>query len=89
MSIVKSTINLLGIPVRDRVTGFRGTVTSVSFDLYGCVQATVDAGFNDKNERVAHWFDVARLEPTGDERVMKVPAFAAPDHGPADKGIGR
>jgi hypothetical protein len=34
-------LKLLGTKVRDVVTGFVGIVTSVSFDLYGCVQAVV------------------------------------------------
>lgn len=36
-----SYMELLGRHVTDRVTNFQGVVTSVSFDLYGCVQCVV------------------------------------------------
>ena len=32
-------LELLGQKVEDKVTGFRGVVTTISFDLYGCIQA--------------------------------------------------
>ena len=32
---------LLGMKVKDKVTGYSGVVTSLSFDLYGCVQAVI------------------------------------------------
>jgi hypothetical protein len=90
-------INLLGIKVRDRVTNFEGVVSSVSFDLYGCVQAAVNPPI-DKDGKLpdGRWFDVHRLEPLGAEHVMPVPAFesappkfgakpATHTHGPAEK----
>lgn len=68
---------MLGQKVEDRVTGFKGVVTSVSFDLYGCVQCIVDAGFQgDKQERSAQWFDHKRLKVLDAERVMPLPEFA-------------
>lgn len=93
---VRASVALLGHNARDKVTGFSGVVTSISLDLYGCAQATVDAGFiGDKKERVAHWFDVNRLEVTSTERVMELPEYLAAldvpagavDHGrgPAEK----
>lgn len=38
MKTVEETLAVLGLPVRDKVTGFDGVITSVSFDLYGCIQ---------------------------------------------------
>ncbi len=38
---VNEHIKFLGLQVRDEVTGFSGVVTSMSFDLYGCIQAVV------------------------------------------------
>lgn len=86
--------DLLGHLCRDRVSGHRGVADTVSFDLYGCVQVTLNGGFDEKGERRAsHWFDFNRLELVGDERVMTPPDFrldrATPErtweHGPADK----
>lgn len=83
MEIVKH-IDLLGQRAKDRVTGFEGVVTSVSFDLYGCIQAVVNPGL-DKAGKVqdAHWFDVNRLDLAKSKRVMPVPDF---DHGPVAEG---
>ena len=38
---VSTHMKLLGHKVEDKVTGFKGVVSSLSFDLYGCVQAVV------------------------------------------------
>ena len=77
-------LQILGLPVKDRVTGFEGVVSSVSFDLYGCVQcivtpktATADQApkLND-----SHWFDFKRLEvKKGAKAVMELPDFTKPE----------
>lgn len=67
-------LSLLGLPVRDRVTGFVGIVTTISFDLYGCIQAIVSPGLHEGKLADAAWFDTKRLEVTGD-RVMDQPTF--------------
>lgn len=82
-------LKLLGMPVKDRVTGATGVVTSVSFDLYGCIQAIVHPGLDqDGKAREQHWFDVNRLQLAGNVAVMPAPDYAreAPDNrGPAEK----
>jgi hypothetical protein len=66
----------LGKKIKDRVTGATGVVTSVSFDLYGCVQAVVVPPLNEKGELLGgKWFDVSRLEIEDDARVMPLPAW--------------
>ncbi len=99
--ILTDYLSLLGLRVKDAVTGFAGVVTSVSFDLYGCVQAVVTPSGVDKDEKMkqGHWLDVNRLvieDPCG---VMPVPdykprmpsvitsagATQAGTHGPAEK----
>ncbi len=71
-------MKLLGLLVRDLVTGTEGVVTSISFDLYGCVQAIVNPGLdNDGKPKGVLWFDVARLVVTGEKPVMPVPDFGA------------
>jgi hypothetical protein len=74
-------MRLLGLKVRDAVTGFKGVVVTISFDLFGCVQAVVmppvffEASGEPKLEE-SRWFDVKRLEVTDDHPVMILPTFA-------------
>jgi hypothetical protein len=69
-------MNLLGHRVEDRVTGFKGIVSSVCFDLYGCIQATVNPGIGkDGKPQDSHWFDVNRLKITSKTPVMERPVF--------------
>jgi hypothetical protein len=72
-----SHIGLLGLKAKDVVTGFSGVVSSVSFDLYGCVQAVISPG-TDKDGQMqrGEWFDVARIEITDARPVMEVPDFS-------------
>jgi hypothetical protein len=88
---VKEHLKLLGLPVKDRVTGCTGIVASIGFDLYGCIQAIVNPG-KDKDGKLQEsiWFDVARLEVTDTTPVMAPPNFkfgkqAEGRQGPADK----
>ena len=73
---LKKHLDLLGLKVVDRITGFRGVVASVGFDLYGCVQAVVNPG-TDKDGKIMDsiWFDVGRLQVTDGEPVMPRPDF--------------
>ena len=81
---VKIHLNLLGMKVEDKVTGFKGVVASISFDLYGCVQAIVNPGA-DKDGKLMEqcWFDVSRLALASDEPVMERPDF---EYGPQAEG---
>jgi hypothetical protein len=94
-------LSFLGLKVRDSVTGYTGVVESISVDLYGCVQAMVSNGQEDKDGRfLAHWFDTSRITVVDPTPVMDQPNFylagknynempraegAAEPHGPADK----
>jgi hypothetical protein len=72
----KKHLSLLGLRCKDKVTGFTGVVASVSFDLYGCVQAIVNPGLNQSGVLGdQQWFDVSRLEITDPTPVMEVPNF--------------
>ncbi len=84
-------MDLLGLRVEDRVTKFKGVVASVSFDLYGCIQAMINPG-TDKDGKLQDqvWFDVNRLEILSKKPVMDRPDFSfAPildaKKGPAEK----
>ena len=77
MENVKKHLSLLGLKVRDRVTGAKGVVDSVSFDLYGCVQCGLNPGLDkDKKQLDCKWYDVSRLEIVDKEPVMDTPDFS-------------
>ena len=81
---IKKHLDLLGFKVEDKVTGMRGVVASISFDLYGCVQAIVNPGMTNEGKlKDQVWFDVNRLKVIGNKPVMKVPNF---DFGPQADG---
>jgi len=85
-------IGLLGLNVRDKVTGFEGVVDSICFDLYGCVQGTVSPKVNEGKIESSRWFDVSRLEVLSNTPVMDLPNFekgyiAKGLKGPADKPL--
>lgn len=84
-------LSLLGMRVKDKVTGFTGVVTSIAFDLYGCIQAVINPGV-DKDGKLQDqtWFDVSRLEIVRDNPVIQQPNFesgrqAEGKQGPAEK----
>lgn len=83
---LKKHLELLGCRVKDRVTGFTGVATSVTFDLYGCIQAIVNPGVNsDGKIGESMWFDVSRLEVLDAKPVMARPQF---DWSPAAVSAG-
>jgi hypothetical protein len=70
---------------KDRVTGMQGVITSVSFDLYGCVQVLISPAAEDNaKHRNSYWMDSSRMQLTGKKRVLPLPNFVAYT-GPADK----
>lgn len=92
----KNHIDLLGKKAKDKVTGFTGVLTGVSFDLYGCIQVVITPEL-DKDGKIqdGRWLDINRVEITDENRVMPVPQFAkevkygatpaSHTHGPAEK----
>ena len=83
--MIKEHLNLLGLKVKDCVTNFTGVVSTISFDLYGCVQAIVTPQVGkDGIKKDAHWFDVNRLKVLSKDSVMDVPNF---DTGPYSEAL--
>ena len=86
---IQEYLNFLGLEVKDCVTGMKGIVSSVSFDLYGCVQAIVVPPVKEGTIPDSFWFDINRLEIINKKPVMRVPSFDAESiemlDGPADK----
>ncbi len=74
---MKQHMELMGFKVRDAVTGFEGVVETIAFDLYGCVQAIVKPGLDDKGQvQDGRWFDVKRLTAISDKPVMEPPTYS-------------
>jgi len=88
---IKKHLGLLGMKAEDRVTGFKGVISSMSFDLYGCVQGLLTPAASDVGKYGdSVWLDVARLKITSKKPVMDIPDFdlgrvAEGRKGPADK----
>ena|ERR1035437_6233368 len=77
---IATYIMMLGLNVRDRVTGFKGMLSSVSFDVYGCVQGLVTPPIVDGKLQDMNWFDLKRLDADG-ERVFAAPVFSTNQQG--------
>ncbi len=73
---IKEHLDLLGLKVKDSVTGFDGVVSTISFDLYGCIQAVVTPPMTDVGElKDGRWFDITRLIVIDNNPVMITPDF--------------
>ena len=87
---IKKHISLLGLKVEDKVTNIKGIVTSISFDLYGCIQATISPIVENNENKTIYWYDISRLKILNKKPVMKRPNFehgnqAEGKHGCCDK----
>lgn len=87
---MKQYMALMGLKAKDKVTGYTGVVTCVSFDLYGCIQvALLPAATNDgKDADGGKWFDHKRIEVLDKTPVMALPNFDTTpgvERGPAAK----
>jgi hypothetical protein len=74
-SEVEKNLRLLGLKARDVVTGFTGIVSTINFDLYGCVQAVLTPEAKDGKPLDGGWFDTKRLTVLSSDRVMPLPLF--------------
>lgn len=81
--LINRHLAMLGMKVQDKVTGFRGVVTSISIDLYGCIQALVHPGMDKEKMLDQAWFDVGRLSVVGKAPVMERPNH---EYGPQAEG---
>jgi hypothetical protein len=71
-------LRLLGFKVRDVVSGITGIVTSISFDISGCIQGLVTPEV-DKDGKYpdSRWIDTKRLKEIADMSVMPIPTFSS------------
>lgn len=87
--IIRKHLDLLGHKVKDKVSDFKGVVISMSFDLYGCIQADVrptELTKGDGSIKQGSWFDVSRLEVISKKPLMEQPNFEWGDVAKGKKG---
>jgi hypothetical protein len=75
---MEKILRLLGHKVRHDVFGVEGIVTSVSFDLNGCIQAAVRPQGIDKQGKLLEsygWFDVKGLKVLSKTPFQEQPDF--------------
>jgi hypothetical protein len=72
-------INVLGCKARDKVTGFKGTITSICFDAYGCIQVTLtpSVGKDGKTGELYGWIDINRIDILNNKSVVIKPEFSS------------
>ena len=51
-----------GDEVKERITGYQGTITGICFYLTGCNQYLITAKSLENKEPVALWYDESRIE---------------------------
>ena len=89
--MINEHMKILGMKIKDRVTGAKGIATSISFDLYGCIQVVMVAEADkDGKTEGGTWYDIQRLQVIGKKAVMPAPDFmrgaiAEGKKGPAEK----
>lgn len=62
--------DLLGLEAKDKVSGFKGTVTGVVFYLTGCNQVLISAKADKTGNVNTMWVDVQRVEVTSKKRIV-------------------
>lgn len=56
-------LELIGHTVKDKITGFRGIVTAIRFDLYGCIIAEITSEkYSETGDVTIKHYDLIRLE---------------------------
>jgi hypothetical protein len=69
-------LSLLGFTCVDNVSGIKGVITAVNYELYGCVQFLVARKpAKGGNLLDSLWFDVSRVTITSTTPVMTQPRF--------------
>lgn len=85
--MINKHIALLGMKVEDKVTEFKGIVTLMSFDLYGCIQAVVTPPITkNQTKEDGQWFDISRIKILSKKRVMDIPNFESGAIAEGEKG---
>lgn len=96
MMITEKCVSYLGFKAKDKVTGAKGMISTVCFDVYGCIQVILDPQKVNKDGTVGKnigWIDINRVQIEGKKRFFEPPDFnikykkEKEIHGPAEKPI--
>ena len=69
-------LKLMGYECEDRITGYKGIATSISFDLYGTIEMTLTPKTQEEKEaRWGQWFHASRIKKISENPVMDVHDF--------------
>lgn len=69
-------LKLLGHRATSLISGFKGVITSISFDVNGCIQAAINPGVDKEGKiRDSLWFDVKAIFITSKKPVLRQPDF--------------
>jgi len=63
----------MGSKVKDKITGFEGTITAVTFYLYGCTQYLVQPIAKDGEQKEPDFIDESGLELLAEPEIPKQP----------------
>lgn len=74
---LQRALDYLGLKAKDKISGLSGVITSVSFDLYGCIQVVLrPQKLNKDGEPLqGSWVDINRLQITSKKPVMEMVDF--------------
>jgi hypothetical protein len=73
--LIQKSLSLLGHEAIDIITKKKGVITSMSFDVSGCIQALIVPKQN-KGEDKSFWVDTKRLKNICKNPVMIQPDFS-------------
>lgn len=74
--MTEKQLKLLGLKATDPVTGMAGVITSICFDINGCIQACLTPPVNKEGAYgQAIWIDIQRLKIVDDKPVCSVSDF--------------
>jgi len=70
-------IEMLGSEAKDKITKQNGVISSIAFDLYGCIQVLLTPLKVENNHdiKVHGWFDINRMVITKKRKIMNHPSF--------------
>ena len=73
----EEVIDLLGRKGKDKITGRTGAISSICFDLYGCIQVTMTPTSVDNKEdvKIIGWLDINRIKILKGKKVMELVSF--------------
>lgn len=60
---VEQILASMGLPATDKITGFKGVLISISFDVFGCIQGCLKPPVSKEGQdEKGGWFDINRLD---------------------------